>query len=181
MPIADELLNEFETLGRVLSATPFRLHRTIPASAVVVDHLMKARETMVHALRCEVALKPVVSSQRELLDYLGADMANLLTERVRILHLNTQNRLIRDEILSDGTIDQTSFHIREIVRRAIELGSASIIVAHNHPSGSSAPSRSDIEMTRRLSNACGTLGIDLIDHIVIASDGSRSFRALGLF
>ncbi len=135
---------------------------------------------MVHALRSELAVKPIVSSQRELLDYLAADMANLMTERVRILHLNTQNRLIRDEVMSEGTIDQTSFHVREIVRRAIELGSASIIVVHNHPSGSSHPSTPDIISTRRLFHACDTLGIALIDHIVIASDGSCSFRALGL-
>lgn len=163
----------------MLAASSNRLRKAIPESPRVADEIAMLRTAMIHAVRCDLGLKPLLSSRGDLLDYLRADMALMLTERVRILHLNTQNRLIRDEVLSDGTIDEASFHIREIVRRAIELGSASIIVAHNHPGGSPTPSLVDIDLTRRLANACGTIGITLVDHIIVASEGHASFRTLG--
>jgi DNA repair protein RadC len=80
-----------------------------------------------------VAARPVLANWQALLDYLRADMAHHPVERFRVLHLNTRNMLIRDELMSEGTIDQTAVYVRDVIRRALELGSAALILVHNHP------------------------------------------------
>ena len=131
-------------------------------------------------LRNEVAARPVLASWQALLDYLRADMAHLGVERVRVLHLNTRNMLIRDENMGDGSIDQAAIYVREVIRRAIDLGSAALILVHNHPSGSPEPSRQDIEVTRQIIEAGKRLNIAVHDHIIVGAQGHVSMRAKGL-
>ncbi len=88
--------------------------------------------------------------------------------------------LIRDEVMSEGSIDQAAVYVREVIRRAIDLGSASIILVHNHPSGDPSPSRADIEITRTIAEAGKRLGVAVHDHIVIGTAGHVSLRAQGL-
>ena len=95
----------------------------------------------------------MLGNWQALLDYLRADMAAAPIERVRVLFLNTRNILIRDEVMAQGSIDQAPLYVREIIRRAIDLSAAAIIVVHNHPSGDPKPSRADIETTRLLVEA----------------------------
>jgi DNA repair protein RadC len=124
--------------------------------------------------------QPILASWQSLLDYLRADMAHLTIERMRVLYLNSKNMLVRDEVASEGSIDQTAVYVREIIRRAMDLGAAAIILVHNHPSGDSAPSRQDISMTREISDAGKKLGITVHDHIIIGKDGFSSMRSAGL-
>lgn len=122
----------------------------------------------------------MLASWQALLDYLRADMAFLTVERVRVLHLNSRNMLIRDEHMGDGSIDQAAIYTREVIRRAIDLGSAALILVHNHPSGSPEPSRQDIEITRQIAEAGKRLNIAVHDHIIIGTQGHSSLRAKGL-
>jgi DNA repair protein RadC len=131
-------------------------------------------------LREPVRKQPILASWQSLLDYLRADMAHLTIERVRVLYLNGKNQLIRDDIASEGSLDQTAIYTREIIRRAIDLGAAAIILVHNHPSGDSAPSRQDINMTREIAEAGKRLGISVHDHIIVGKDGFSSMRSAGL-
>lgn len=107
-------------------------------------------------------------------------MAHHAIERVRVLHLNARNMLIRDELMNEGSVDEAPVYVREVVRRAIDLGSAAIILVHNHPSGDPSPSRADIEITRQIAEAGKRLGIAVHDHIIIGTDGHTSLRAQGL-
>jgi DNA repair protein RadC len=84
--------------------------------------------------------------------------------------------LIRDEVLSERSIDEAALHVREVIKRAIDLGSAAIIFVHNHPTGDPSPSRTDIELTRNVIDAGKRLGIAVHDHIVI---GTRAMPACG--
>lgn len=138
------------------------------------------RNAILYVLRRAALDRPILANWRALLDYLHADMAHSDVERVRILHLNARNELVRDEVISEGTVDRAPMHVREIMRRALELGSTAIIVVHNHPSGDPAPSRHDIEVTRAIIEAGRPLGIDLHDHLVIAARGHVSLRSRGL-
>src|SRR3546814_18476455 len=79
--------------------------------------------------------RPVLSSWQALLDYLHADRAHRQTEAVRLLLLNARNVLIRDELISEGSVDQAPVYVREIVKRALEHHASSLILVHNHPSG----------------------------------------------
>ena len=81
---------------------------------------------------------------------------------------------------SKGTIDHTPVYPREIVKRALELAAASIILVHNHPSGDPTPSKADIEMTRDIARAAQALGISVHDHLVIGRKGHASFKSLNL-
>ncbi len=88
--------------------------------------------------------------------------------------------LIRDEVMSKGLIDQAAVYVREVIRRAIDFGSASLILVHNHPSGDPTPSRADIEITRTIAEAGKRLGITVHDHIIVGATGHTSLRAQGL-
>ena len=101
-------------------------------------------------------------------------------ERVRVLFLNAKNVLIANEAMWEGSVDEAAVHIREILRRALDLHASSLIVVHNHPSGDPSPSRQDIALTRDLADACRNLKITLHDHVIIGADGHASLRAMGL-
>ncbi|MCJ8159862.1 RadC family protein, partial [Sphingomonas sp. LaA6.9] len=133
-PIAKALLSEFGGIAGVFSAEAEALARVKGVGEGAVAAIKIAQATALRLLRAEVAERPVLASWQALLDYLRADMAHIGIERVRVLNLNTRNMLIRDELVSEGSIDQAAIYVREVVRRAIELGSAALILVHNHPS-----------------------------------------------
>jgi DNA repair protein RadC len=178
-PMARKLLAEFGGLGPLLSADAESLARA-GASEAVVGALKIAEASALRLLRGRVDDRPLLSNWQALQDYLHADMAHRAVERVRVLHLNTKNMLIRDELVSEGSIDQAAVHVREVIRRALELHSAALILVHNHPSGDPQPSRQDIALTREIIAAGKPLGIAVHDHIVVGTGGQASLRALGL-
>ena len=94
--------------------------------------------------------------------------------------MNTRNQLIRDELMAEGSIDEAPVYAREVIRRAIDLGSSAVILVHNHPSGDASPSKADIDITRAIADAGRRLNISVHDHIIIASGGHTSLRAQGL-
>ena len=179
-PLAKALLAEFGGIGGLLTADPAALLRVSGLGETSIAALKIAQAAALRLLQSEVKQQPVLASWQALLDYLRADMAHLTIERVRVLHLNARNMLIRDENMGDGSIDQAAIYVREVIRRAIDLGSAALILVHNHPSGDPSPSRQDIEITRNIIEAGKRLGIAVHDHIVIGREGHQSMRALGL-
>lgn len=131
-PLARRLLDEFGGIGPLLSADPETLaHAKVSEAAIAAIQI--ARAAALRLLKSEVKDRPILGSWAALSDYLHAAMAHRATESARVLHLNTKNVLIRDELISEGSVDQAAIHVREVVRRAIELQSASIILVHNHP------------------------------------------------
>ena len=120
-------------------------------------------------------------SWNALVDYLRANMAHRRTECVRVLFLNSKNVLILDEVMWEGSVDESSVYIREIIRRALECQASAIIVVHNHPSGDPTPSQQDVRLTRELAQAAGHMRITLHDHVIIGGNDHVSLRAQGLF
>ena len=179
-PLAKALLREFGGIAGLFSANPEALLRVRGMGEGAVAALRIVDAAALRLLRTRASDLPVLSGWQALLDYLQADMAHIAVERVRVLHLNTKNRLIRDETVSEGSIDQSVVHVREVVRRAIELGSASLIIVHNHPSGDPAPSRQDIALTRDLVAAAAQFQIAVHDHVIIGARGHASLKALGV-
>ncbi|MGN6271129.1 MAG: RadC family protein [Sphingomonas sp.] len=179
-PLAKSLLAEFGGIGALLTADPEALRRIDGMGDTAIAALKIAHAAALRLLRAEVAEKPVLANWQALLDYLRADMAHHPIERVRVLHLNTRNMLIRDEKISEGSIDEAAVHVREVIRRAIDLSSAALILVHNHPSGDPSPSRADIDLTRGIIEAGKRLGIAVHDHIIVGTQGHSSLRAMGL-
>jgi DNA repair protein RadC len=179
-PIARTLLKQFGSLAGVFNADPAALAQhpgmgETSAAALRIVALAARR-----LARTQATERPMLSSWQALIDYLMIDMAHLTVERVRVLYLDTKNRLIRDEHVSDGSIDEAAIHPREVIRRALDLGAAAIIIVHNHPSGSPEPSRADIQITNRIAEAGRLLGISVHDHVIIGREGHVSLKAKGL-
>ena len=179
-PLAKLLLREFGGIGGLMSADWAAIARVPGMGDTSVAAIKIVQATALRMLRNDVAARPVLGSWQALLDYLRADMAYLGVERVRVLHLNSRNMLIRDDHMGDGSIDQAAIYTREVIRRAIDLGSAALILVHNHPSGDPSPSRQDIDVTRQIIDAGKRLNISVHDHVIIAGQGHVSLRAKGL-
>ncbi|HSX56339.1 MAG TPA: DNA repair protein RadC [Sphingomonas sp.] len=179
-PLAKALLHEFGGIAGLLTADSEAIARVPGMGDTSVAALKIAHAAALRLLRGEVAARPVLANWQALLDYLRADMAHHAIERVRVLHMNSRNMLIRDELMQEGSVDEAPVYVREVIRRAIDLGSAAIILVHNHPSGDPAPSRADIELTRNVVEAGKRLGIAVHDHIIIGTEGHSSLRSMGL-
>jgi DNA repair protein RadC len=179
-PIAKALLHEFGGIGGLFAADAEALKRVKGLGEAGAAAIRIVPAAALRLLRAEVAERPVLGNWQALLDYLRADMAHHAVERFRVLHLNTRNMLVRDELMSEGSIDQTAVYVREVVRRALELQSAALILVHNHPSGDPSPSRADIEITRAIASAGKPLGIAVHDHLIIGTSGHASLRSQGV-
>lgn len=179
-PLAKRLISEFGTLSAVLSATPPELMRVEGLGETGVAALKFVQAIAVRALRDDVVGRPVLASWQAVLDYLHADMAHTGIERFRVLFLDGKNVLIRTELMSHGTVNQTPVYVREVMKRALELGATAIVLAHNHPSGDPQPSRDDIELTTRIAAAGRPLGVAVHDHVIIGRRGHASLKGMGL-
>ncbi|MEO6552074.1 MAG: DNA repair protein RadC [Croceibacterium sp.] len=178
--VAKALLARFGSLAGVLDAEPGALRQVKGISDAGIGALKIAALAARRMARSEVHQKPVLASWQSLLDYLAIDMAHLTVERVRVLYLNTQNRLILDHHVGDGSLDEASIHPREVIRRGLDIGAAALILVHNHPSGNPEPSRADIQITQRIAEAGRLLGIAVHDHVIVGREGHVSLRAKGL-
>jgi DNA repair protein RadC len=178
-PLAKRLLERFGTLGDVFAAEPAQL-REFEIDQRTLVMFRAAREAGRRLAERKVKDMPVLTNWQQLIDYCHAALAHEKTEQFRILFLDRKNVLIADEVQQRGTIDHTPVYPREVVKRALDLGAAALILVHNHPSGDPKPSRDDIEMTREIRKAAEALGIAIHDHLVIGRKGHASFRSLGL-
>jgi len=178
-PLAKRLLERFGTLGDVFAAEPAQL-REFEIDQRTLVLFRAVREAGRRLAERKVKDMPVLTNWQQLIDYCHAALAHEKTEQFRILFLDRKNVLIADEVQQRGTIDHTPVYPREVIKRALELGAAALILVHNHPSGDPKPSRDDIEMTKEIRKAAEALGITIHDHLVIGRKGHSSFRSLGL-
>ena len=112
--------------------------------------------------------------------FLASRLRHLPHEVFACLFLDNRHRVIVFEELFRGTIDGASVHPREVVRRALQHNAAAVILSHNHPSGVAEPSRSDIQLTRRLTEALALIDVRVLDHIVVGDNNGVSFAERGL-
>ena len=123
--------------------------------------------------------RPVISSPADVERLLRGRIANLDRENFVVVLLNTRNEVIETSTVSVGTLGASLVHPREVFKPAVRASAASVILAHNHPSGKVEPSREDREVTRRLGEAAGILGIEVLDHVIVG-DGSFSMKEHGM-
>ncbi|UVI38658.1 RadC family protein [Qipengyuania spongiae] len=179
-PAAKALIARFGSLTGVLNADPDAL-KQVPgvgdAGAAAIRSVSLAARRM---MRGKVMDQPVLGSWQALLEYLAIDMGALTRERVRVLYLDTRNRLLNDHLAHEGTIDEAAIHPREVIRKAMDIGASALILVHNHPSGNPEPSRADIAITNRIAEAGRHLGITVHDHVIVAGNAHVSLRSKGL-
>ena len=119
--------------------------------------------------------KPIKSA-KNVFDYCSPKLNRADKEHFMILHLDSKNRIIKDEIISIGILNASIIHPREVFKSAIKESANSIILVHNHPSGDSEPSMEDKEITERLMEAGELLDIKVLDHVIIGKDNYHSFK-----
>lgn len=178
-PLAKKLIHDFGGIGPLLSASPQALRREGLSDATVAA-LKIAEASALRLLESRVEEAPILSSWAALEDYLHAAMAHRRTEEVRVLFLNAKNMLIANEALWQGSVDEASVHVREVIARAIALGATALIIVHNHPSGDPAPSQADIRLTRDLIDAGRHMKVAVHDHVIVGKAGRTSMKAAGL-
>lgn len=135
-----------------------------------------ARRHMLESLAREVNFE----SAQSVRTYLQLELRDRGREIFHVLFLDGRHRLICTESLFFGTINSATVHIREVVKRGLELNAAALIVAHNHPSGIAEPSQADIRLTERLKEALALVDIRLLDHFVVGDGEPLSLAEQGL-
>lgn len=180
LALSRRLLARFGGFARVAAASPEELMAVEgcgPAAAAAIKAVQAAAQAM---LKPRLRAHSVLSQNGEVERYLRAAMAAAPREQFRVLFLNAKNALIADEVMNDGTVNQTAVYPREVARRALEFSASAVLLAHNHPSGDPTPSREDVVMTARVVAACDAVGVTVHDHLVVAAQGCASLRTLGL-
>jgi len=176
---ADMLLAKFGSLQRLFSADTATLRRAAP-NEVIERLLISTKTIMVEALRADGSpLGDVERSGAAVVRHLWLRMAFLDVECVRVLFLNGSGTILADEEVARGDTRHATLDPRYIIRRSLDLGACCLVAAHNHPSGDPRPSESDRLATMRLRKAAGIFNIEIKDHLILASAGWSSMRALG--
>ena len=179
-PLAKGLIRKFGTLGAVLAAPVDDLRGIEGIGEAAIASIAVVREAAQRLAAAKIADQPLLSSFDALLDYCRIHVSHARIEEFHILFLDTKNRLVKHERQGVGTVDQAPVYVREVLRRALELGASNIIMLHNHPSGDPTPSRADTAITNRVVEAGQPLGVKVHDHLIIGKSGHVSLKSRGL-
>jgi len=120
--------------------------------------------------------RPQLRTPKSVAEYLLPQFGNRPVEQFGVLSLDTKHRVVRAAVLSIGTLDASIVHPREVFREAMAAGAAALVLFHNHPSGDPEPSEDDVRLTERLAAAGILMGIDVLDHVILADVRYYSFR-----
>lgn len=179
-PLAKALLAKFGSFSEVINAADTRLREVKGVGDAVITELKLIRAAALLMMQSDLSKKDILSSWSNVIKYCTAAMAHEQREQFRIIFLDKRNQIISDEIQSEGTIDHTPVYVREVVKRALDLGATAIVLAHNHPSGDPTPSQADVKMTKEIVSALEKINILVHDHVIIAREGYTSMRELKL-
>ncbi len=179
-PLARSLLKRFGGLAQVLEAPLAELCQVKGVGPKNALALKFVQEVARRFLARRLAERPQISSAQEVYEYLAHSMLHLSREVFKVLFLDARHRLLTVEDLFQGTLTESVVYPREILRRALELKAAALILAHNHPSGDPTPSPADLKVTRQILLAARLLQVRLLDHLVVAKAGYFSFAEKGV-
>lgn len=178
--LARDLLQHFHSLNGVFSADVQQMTAVPGMGESKYCQLQAVLEMSKRALGETLQQKDSFRSPTQVKDYLQLQLSHLQREVFGIMFLDTQNRLIAYETLFEGSLMQTSVYPREVVKRALALNAAALILSHNHPGGTAAPSRADEQLTVSLKEALNLVDIKVLDHIIVARQETFSFSERGL-
>jgi len=180
--VAKELLNEFKTLEKTLSASKNKIMsleiKGITENTCIYFKLLHDLNKKMYKERFSEQI--VLNSVEAVYDYLKSSIGLLEKEVFKIIFLSADNKYLGDEIIFLGTIDRSQIYPREIVKQVLKYNAKSVIFSHNHPSGNPKPSRADLEMTKKLKEILEPLEVRVLDHIIITPEKYYSFLEEGI-
>ncbi len=177
--LAARAIERFGSFASVLAAPQAELRTVRGLGTHSIAAIKLAHTAAVRLAKARAAEGPVLDNWDQLMAYLTAVLARERIEQFRILFLDGDSRLLADEGQAKGTVNHTPVYPREVVRRALELGAASLILVHNHPSGDPSPSRADLEMTAQIHAAASVVSVTVSDHVIVGNGRWLSFRQEG--
>ncbi|WP_114779696.1 RadC family protein [Vibrio cholerae] len=179
LALADLLLRDFGSLRALFCASKEQFCRHKGLGEAKFVQLQAVLEMTQRYLAETLKRGHALTSPQQTKLYLSSVLRDRQREAFYILFLDNQHRVIRDEILFEGTIDAASVYPREVVKRALHHNAAAVILAHNHPSGVAEPSQADRRITDRLRDALGLVEIRVLDHFVVGDGEVVSFAERG--
>ncbi len=180
LQMAEQLLARNGGVSGLLRTEPNQLAKVKGLGPAKLAELQAVLELARRALTAELAQRPVFDSPTTVREYLKLQLADLAHEVFAVLFLDAQHRLIAYEPLFRGTLTQTSVYPREVLKRALALNAAAVLLAHNHPSGVAEPSRADEFLTQSLKTALAMIDVRVLDHLVVGRGQIVSFAERGL-
>lgn len=169
--------NSLGELGRLSLKDLMKIKGIGEAKAIIITAALELGRRRLDFIAFD---KPVIRSSNELAAYLRARLQDYRHEVFAVIFLNRANKINHFEIISEGGITATVADPRIILRRALEQDAVSIVLSHNHPSGSLKPSRADEELTNKIRQAATLFDIAVMDHIIVSEEGYYSFADNGL-
>jgi len=180
LQLADNLLTEFKGLDGLLKATSGDLRRIKGLGPAKRAEIVAVMELARRSLKRELTQRPVFDSPTHVKDFLQMQLGGHEREVFAVMFLDAQHQLVLMEEMFSGTLTQTAVHPREIVKRAVEVNAAAVVLAHNHPSGVAEPSRADEHLTQTLIAALKLIDVKVLDHMVVGRSQVVSFAERGL-
>lgn len=141
--------------------------------------MIKVKSLEVREIEYSYDKRPKINGMEDVVEAVKPMIADPNKEFFIALYLNTKNGVLKQEVISIGSLNANIVHPREIFKTACMVSASNIIVAHNHPSGDPSPSREDIELTKKLFEAGKMMGIELLDHVIIGHDSNYGFKENG--
>ncbi len=178
--LARDLLTQFGSLNGIFAATEHALSQVHGIGPSKYVQLQSIFEMSRRALSEQLQQRDVFKSPQAVRDYLVLKLGRLTKEVFLVLFLDTQNRLLASEEMFSGSLKETSVYPREVVKRALHHNAASVIFAHNHPSGIAQQSQADELLTKQLKQALALVDVRVLDHFIVAGNNTLSFSERGL-
>ena len=180
-PLVKQLLKDFKSIGGVIAASDGELRAVPGVGDALICQLRIIYEAGLRLTRDNLKTgKPVMQNWQSVLRYVTDKSGHEKLEHCLVIYLDSQNRLITDEILTTGTHNQAILYPSEIARSALSHHANAVILVHNHPSHDRRPSEADIHITKKIKAALNTVRVDLHDHLIVAGKNCESFKSLGL-
>lgn len=177
--LANRVLTYFEQIQELKNASIEEIIAVKGIGQAKAVQLLAAVELGKRLSQQKTDDKFTIRSPKDAATYLMADMTSLNQEHFVTLFLNVKNQILHKQTIFIGSLNASIVHPREIFREAVKRSAASIICAHNHPSGNPAPSTEDIDVTKRLVEAGQLMGIELLDHVIIGDHQFISLKEKG--
>lgn len=178
--IAHELLARFHSIYGVLTADVNELQRISGVGLKVAEYLHSLPSILGIVMRSKIAYDndgiTVLSNVELMVQFSRTLFYDSVSENIYAIFLNKKFKVIKFEWIGSGSMDGVDLKLNEVMRSAVLSNAYYIVLTHNHPSGSSTPSRSDCSVTRRFADAAKAIGVSLLDHIIISDDEYYSFR-----
>ena len=181
MITAQRLLSQFGNLKGIANASIEELARVRGIGVAKATQIKAAFELSKRLEGYESGKKVMIKTPEDIVEQVRARLKDKKKEHFLVALLNTRNQLIGIAPISIGSLDASIVHPREVFKEAISATAASVIFAHNHPSGDPQPSEDDIKLTKRLVQAGEIIGIEVLDHIIVGGNTFVSMKRQGLF